>query len=93
MTPDEAAAALSFATHLSEGLMPKGQPEEVPLDPSQSPEMAPGQEQAQNPEEDAFKKEVGAALADLDARLTELSDRINAPEEGAEDPVTEPETP
>ena len=46
MTADQAAAALSFATMLSEGLLPKAPPE-----PSQTLETAPGEEIAPQPSE------------------------------------------
>ena len=66
MTPDEAAASLSFATMLSEQMMPKS---------PQTPETAPGSEKA--PETDIEpEKEEDTATGDLEAKLDEFKEEV-----------------
>ena len=71
MTPDQAAAALSFATMLSEGLIPKAQPEALP-EPSQTLQDAPGQEQT--PELEVALPDT--KIADLEAKFENLEKDI-----------------
>mgnify|MGYP001569183360 CR=1 FL=1 len=67
MTADRAMAALSFATMLSEGLMPKAPPEQA-TEPSQTLESAPGQEQTSEPTEPT-PDDKDAKIADLEAKF------------------------
>ena len=69
MSADKSAAALSFATMLSEQLMPKVQPEpeqaeEAPIEAPQTPETAPNEEQIPEVEEpvEAQATEIGMML-------------------------------
>lgn len=63
MTPDEAAASLSFATNLQDQLMQH-------QNPIEKPQTAPGQEQpSETPKEssfdpEAFKKEIDKSVKD-----------------------------
>ena len=80
---DRSAAALSFATMLSEGLMPKVQPEVEETGPEapQTPETAPDEElQPEGKEVPELEERVGEVekkldmedyMADMEARLDE----------------------
>ena len=79
---DRAAASLSFATMLSEGLMPKVQPEEIveeapqeSLESPQTPETVPGEEIKPELEErvgEVEKKlDMEDYMADMEARMDE----------------------
>ena len=75
MNPDETAAALSFATMLSEQLMPKDQPETTePL--LEAPQVAPGSEETLDLEQSATPQENEAKFADLEAQINTLKEEI-----------------
>ena len=75
MNPDETAAALSFATMLSEQLMPKDQPETTePL--LEAPQVAPGSEETLDLEEDTLKEENDTKIADLENQLNDLREEM-----------------
>lgn len=65
MTPDEAAAALAFATKLSEGLLPQAQPE--------SPQgQETGSPQAQTPESGKMAQEMETKMEELKKEVKEM---------------------
>ncbi|MEK9207497.1 MAG: hypothetical protein AAB922_03385 [Patescibacteria group bacterium] len=64
MTPDEAAASLSFATMLSEGMMPQA-PQEAPV----SSETAPGSEETPEQEELPMEEEMPEEKPEEDTEI------------------------
>mgnify|MGYP001587516920 CR=1 FL=1 len=71
MTPDEAAASLSFATMLSEGLMPKVAPEQ-PQEAPQEPQTTPGGEETPELELDTTEEKT----PDLEAKFDEFNEEV-----------------
>mgnify|MGYP001594665105 CR=1 FL=1 len=67
MTPDESAAALAFATKLSEGMMPQA---------PQEPDLPLGEEIMTEEGVDTLVEEEGSPVADLDAKFDTLSEDI-----------------
>lgn len=66
MTPDQAAAALAFATTLSEGMIPRGISTEE--NSPETPENAPGEEKKQETTQDT------SGMKDLERRITSLEE-------------------
>ena len=98
MTGDQAAAALSFATTLSEGMMPKspqspemtqGASTEVPVEPSQTLESAPGEEMMPEQENMPVGDGHGATMAEIekviDEKFEELKNELLEDLKGEED--------
>ena len=88
MTPDESAAALSFATMLAEGQMPKMAPEEsmeegldAPVSPETAPEeeiVAPVEESIEEPVEESPEPEdeVGQKVEALSKDLASFKGEV-----------------
>lgn len=86
MSADKSAAALSFATMLSEQLMPKVQPEEMPQEPqqtpeqpqdaSQTPETAPGGEEMPEAEEPNVEEHLTSMEVRLDEKLELFKEEV-----------------
>lgn len=70
-TADEMAAALSFATRLLEGMLPKAQPESP-----QALEMGPPSEEIPQPEVEPTKEKTSPDLSDLEAKIDEKLEEI-----------------
>ena len=67
MTADETAAALSFATMISEQMIPKDI-QETP----QEAQNAPGQEELSQPDQNAVQDETNAKMVDLEAKFKDI---------------------
>jgi len=92
---DRSAAALSFATMLSEGLMPKvapeAQPEEVqeqPTESPQTPEIVPGEEIVSEIEETPLEPEPNKEIENLTKNFDEFKGEVKGIIESKFDDLT-----
>ena len=74
MTPDQAAAALSFATMLSEGLMPKQTP--MAKEQPQEAPPTPGSEETLDLGEDTTKQENETKMAEIETKMKDMEEMI-----------------
>ena len=87
MTPDEAAAALAFATNLSNQLLPKAQPEQpqTPTNASASPQEQPKEAQPakeekapEKPNAEDLREEIKAIVKEvIEEALSEDTEDAN----------------
>lgn len=97
LTPDEAAASLSFATMLSDQTIPRGEPmqeEQAPVEPSQEPENSPGGEEVVETGEVAEEgNDVETKMAEFESKLQEMEkstkDTIRAEISGIKEMIQE----
>ena len=98
LDPNKSAAALAFATMLSEQLMPKvapekGQEEQKQQDGLETPETAPEQEEKPESGVDTMKQEYDTKFNEIEAKLegikTEIKELLKSEISGIKESIQE----